>query len=478
MDVKRASTSSKGGLEGHEGIVIRGIDDRPVKVTGDFITKGVGGAIKDKIKAAKEKEVIAEIAEEPIDLEYEVEDDFEEAPLESGTKIGLVPMSAKPYHAGHHMLVELAAIGEITDELQELELPVNDVVGVFVSFSGRGIRNIKDPSDERTLDQGARKIESPKPGETPVFGSDMKHIWTNILKPNLKLPDKVKLLTPDDGIQESPLRNVHEVCEALKAAHDAGEESFDVPFLDISVKVNGTVINIYSDDKDIKENYSDESMTKMYGDLWTGGAIKGVGVPRTATVEISGTKMREYLCSGDIESFSELLPPLPEEAKTEIAQILMQSINLGCPLSRRGEELQEVSQLPLGIFLGLIEQTLNEIDPVGMFGSEIVNIPDVAYRFHGTKDEELEEIVSSEKQRKWACAQAGESRKNFKGELKLSADEAERMCAEKVLEEDELEEISGMSVGPGVEVSSDSGKRDGLIREVEDYLFKLLGVTE
>ena len=78
-------------------------------------------------------------------------------------KIGLVPMAAKPYHAGHHMLVEFAAISEIVEELEELELPINDAVAVFVSFTGRGVRKIKDPSDSRTLKQGARKIEMPKP---------------------------------------------------------------------------------------------------------------------------------------------------------------------------------------------------------------------------------------------------------------------------------------------------------------------------
>ena len=74
-------------------------------------------------------------------------------------KIGLVPMSAKPYHAGHHMLVELAAIAEITDEVKSLELPVNDVVAVFVSFSGRGVRKVKDP---RSFTDGKKivKIES------------------------------------------------------------------------------------------------------------------------------------------------------------------------------------------------------------------------------------------------------------------------------------------------------------------------------
>ena len=40
---------------------------------------------------------------------------------------------------------------------------------------------------------------------------------------------------------------------------------------------------------------------------------------------------------------------------------------------------------------------------------------------------ELDE-AESEKQRKWACAQAGESRKNFKGELSLSPEQAEETC--------------------------------------------------
>tara|TARA_Y100000590_G_scaffold419266_1_gene520869 strand:+ start:819 stop:1634 length:816 start_codon:yes stop_codon:yes gene_type:complete len=253
-------------------------------------------------------------------------------------KIGLVPMSAKPYHAGHHMLVELAAIGELSDELKSLELPINDVVGVFISFTGRGVRKIKDPNDPRTIKQGAKKIEAPKPGQVPVFGSDMKYIWTNILKPNLKLPANVKLLTPEDGLGPSPLANVHDVCEALKNAVDAGEDSFTVPHLNVTTQTSETVINIYSDDQDIVTNYSDDLMNRLYGSLWKnneGPAINGVGVPRTATVEISGTKMREYLCNGDISNFSKLLPPLPEKAKKELATILMQSIELGCSLDSR-----------------------------------------------------------------------------------------------------------------------------------------------
>ena len=252
-------------------------------------------------------------------------------------RIGLVPMSAKPYHAGHQMLVELAAISEITDELKSLELPINDVVAVFVSFSGRGVRKVKDPTDPRTIKQGARKIERPKPGETPVFGADMKYIWTNILKPNLKLPGKVKLLTPDDGIGASPLGNVHDVCEALREAVDSESETFSVPYMGIQAPTFDTIINIYSDDQDIVTNYSDKLMTEQYGDLWkskSAPSIRGVGVPRTATIEISGTEMRNHLCTGDAAAFGKMLPPLPAAAKEEIANILMTSIEEECPMKR------------------------------------------------------------------------------------------------------------------------------------------------
>ena len=55
----------------------------------------------------------------------------------------------------------------------------------------------------------------------------------------------------------------------------------------------------------------------------------------TSTIEISGTKMRNYLCAGDFESFSKMLPPLPDAAKKEISSILSTSISCGMPLSRR-----------------------------------------------------------------------------------------------------------------------------------------------
>lgn len=257
--------------------------------------------------------------------------------------IGLVPMSAKPYHAGHHMLVQMAAGFRATEAAEELALPENDIVGVFISYTGRGTKSVKDPADKRPLGKGGRKIEVPVPGQTPIFGSDMKHIWEKILKPNLELPGSVKLLTPgESGIGPSPVSNVFKVCEAFKAAYESGSETFEVPHLNVTARVDETVISIYSDSEDIVNNYPDALMRDKFGELWAGiGAdcespcIQGVGIPRTATVEISGTKMREMLCAGDIEGFSAMLPPMSNAARRNVGEILSQSIAAGCPLERR-----------------------------------------------------------------------------------------------------------------------------------------------
>jgi len=55
--------------------------------------------------------------------------------------------------------------------------------------------------------------------------------------------------------------------------------------------------------------------------------------------------------------------------------------------------------------------------------------------------EKVIDEVASEKQRHWPRAQAGESRKTFRGELSLSAAEAEEMCSAEIEEAEELEEL-------------------------------------
>jgi len=225
-------------------------------------------------------------------------------------KIALIPMSAKPYHLGHHKLIQLA----------ERE---NDAVLVFVSYSGRGVRKIKDPKDRRTLKEGAPKIEVPKAGEIPIFGGDMKHIWESILLSELNFSSKVKFWTPTWGADPSPIRNVHEMCEKL-----LNSKQVSIPLLSMTLEAKAVSFSIYSDSNDIIENYSRENMINMYGNL-IDSQIFLIGVDRSSTVDISGTKMREFLKAGQTHEFEQFLPPVTKKSKNIITKILSDSISSG-----------------------------------------------------------------------------------------------------------------------------------------------------
>lgn len=78
------------------------------------------------------------------------------------------------------------------------------------------------------------------------------------------------------------------------------------------------------------------------------------------------------------------------------------------------------------------------IKVVGMLRSQVAKLPtsrdaeaDSFAQSPTNRDDELDEVYS-EKQRRWACAQAGESRKNFKGTPSLTAAEAEEMCGAEI----------------------------------------------
>ena len=60
-----------------------------------------------------------------------------------------------------------------------------------------------------------------------------------------------------------------------------------------------------------------------------------------------------------------------------------------------------------------------------MFGKQYRN----CVKAEGIDEEDLDEVASSERQRRWACAQMGD---NFKGERSLSKKEAEKMCKDPV----------------------------------------------
>lgn len=162
-------------------------------------------------------------------------------------KIGLIAMSAKPYHAGHDGLVRWAS-------------KENDKVYLYVSLSDRK-----------------------RPGEIPILGTDMQLIWHEQIEPSL--PDNVNVTYGG-----SPVANVY------KNLGDANDNASD------------DVFQIYADPEDLTQNYPEKSLIKYCGNLYANGQIILKPIERSQTVNVSGTKMRKYLSSGDKASFISNMP--------------------------------------------------------------------------------------------------------------------------------------------------------------------------
>lgn len=181
--------------------------------------------------------------------------------------VALVPMSAKPFHAGHYGLIDAAA-------------QAHDHVMLYVSLSDR-----------------KRK------GELPIKGSDMEQIWRHHIEG--ALPGNVEV-----EYGGNPIRNVF---EQLGAENERMEEGDD----DVAT------YSIYGDPEDVKKNFPVKSLEKYAGTLWKAKKVKHVPVSRTSTVDVSGTKMRELIAAGDAEGFMNYLPDqLGDESRQAIWNLL------------------------------------------------------------------------------------------------------------------------------------------------------------
>lgn len=187
--------------------------------------------------------------------------------------IGIVPGSFKPYHAGHDALLRIAAAE-------------NDFVYLLASISSR---------------------ES-------TSGDVMTQIWDKYIIPTLPIN-----VIPSIG-SGSPVSKVYDL---LETAEKEG---------------SGDIFRIYSDSVDIKK-YTSKSLSKAAPRLYETGRktnasgeevddedvskrIELRGVLRTDTVNISGTKMREYLKTGEMDKFIEHLPPTLQDRGEEIFEKL------------------------------------------------------------------------------------------------------------------------------------------------------------
>ena len=197
-------------------------------------------------------------------------------------KIGIVPMSAKPYHRGHHYLVTTAA-------------SENDKVLLFVSTSDRI-----------------------KPDQTPIYGEDMESIWKTYLEPIMPLNVEIEY-------GGSPVRKVFQTLEAPEKIIASGGSIEDV-------------YTIYSDKEDTEQNYTVGRISKRtqlppevspaqkyFPALLSNGHVefaaeknpemfeRGKGAP-----DISGTEMRRKIGAEEFDSFKSDLPDLDDASKSQI----------------------------------------------------------------------------------------------------------------------------------------------------------------
>lgn len=199
--------------------------------------------------------------------------------------LALIPIAGKPLHIGHWKLIEKAA-------------SENDAVVVYTSSSDRI-----------------------KKGEFPIKGDDFVRLWSDVFIPALPKNVRVKFV-------DSPVRAVMHELGWLEQT--TVQDNAKVP-----------IINLYSDKDDVEINFKDEDL-KKYPSLLAAGKIKKVGVERTATVNVSGTKMREFLLNNDKASFLKYLPPVSTRDKEEIWNTLIKNkpeVNETNPYSKFAEEV-------------------------------------------------------------------------------------------------------------------------------------------
>jgi hypothetical protein len=162
--------------------------------------------------------------------------------------IGLIPLSAKPYHIGHHAMVEDAASR-------------CDVAILVVSLKDR-----------------KRK------GEFPIYGTDMALIWRDHLEK--VMPNNVRVVYT---IDKSPVKKVYEILGNSEETKQS------------------TKFQIFSGFEDVNNNFPDEQIQKNFPYLMQNALVEKVGVPRH--FGISGTKMRDYCSERNFRDFASNLPP-------------------------------------------------------------------------------------------------------------------------------------------------------------------------
>lgn len=165
-------------------------------------------------------------------------------------RIGLIPMSAKPFHKGHQLLITNASLE-------------NDVVYVLTAKSDRNRR-----------------------GELPIYWTQMECIWNQVIIPNL--PKNVIV----NFLQSSPIQEVWKIFDATK------HESINTC----------PVFTIYGDIQDNNARFNNFLLQKYANSLFVVNHVQTRSYDRSLTNNVSGTAMRLYLRTNNKKTFCDNLP--------------------------------------------------------------------------------------------------------------------------------------------------------------------------
>lgn len=181
-------------------------------------------------------------------------------------KIAVIPMAAKPFHRGHQALLDAA------------ESDGNELILVYVSTGGR---------DE-------------------IDSSDMVPLWKNYYLPAIQA-------TYGNKVAIRFVKGVSPMFELRSAVSNLVRQSDD------------TTVTLYGDPDDAQQRVdsiinNEKNTTDLRGKVLVGA------VPREISGGISGTKMREFLVTGDRRQFMQNLPDfLNDESKLAIWSALSDS---------------------------------------------------------------------------------------------------------------------------------------------------------
>ena len=286
--LKKAVDSGKGNLSDHEGIVIRGLEDRPVKVTGDFIVKGAGGAIKDKIKAAKQ--TLAEGI--------------------GGKKvIAIYPGRFQPM-GRHHAAVYKKLLQD----------PRFD--DIFIATSGK-----IDMSDKGGVPKSPFSFEE-KQMIASSHGIDKSKF--------------VQVKNPYNAEEITGELDPETVVVYFVGKKDMGEDARFGKLGGLTKKGTPRYFKAFNEE----DNYEG---VKDHAYIAVAPHVK-IDIPGYG--EMSGTTIRQALSSAEPEEFEKIMgfydPVTYAIVKDKLSQV------------ENEEPIQEVAQMPLGIFFSLIEELLEE----------------------------------------------------------------------------------------------------------------------